>query len=110
MHPALVHEHHPVADLAGELHFMRDPQQRHASAGQALEHLRHLAEPSITMMIRLTSASPTFLSAGGSATRSEPQRGCAFHRPYPHPALRLQVGADHALGREVGRNGDLDSG
>jgi hypothetical protein len=43
VHAALVHEDHPVADLAGKAHLVGDHHQGHAVAGQALHHLQHLA-------------------------------------------------------------------
>ena len=42
MHPALVHEDHAVAHLAGKRHLMRDHHQRHAFLRQRLDHAQHL--------------------------------------------------------------------
>jgi hypothetical protein len=43
VHAALVHEDHAVADLAREVHLVRDHQQRHAFLGQGFHHAQHLA-------------------------------------------------------------------
>ena len=42
--PALVHEDEPVADLARELHLVRDDEHRHPVTGQIAHHDQHLAD------------------------------------------------------------------
>jgi hypothetical protein len=44
MDAAGVHEHDAVGHLAGEVHLVRDHQQRHALVGQRLHHPQHLAD------------------------------------------------------------------